>query len=364
MTGIDRVRSELEHLVGAGRLVGFVAGIREDGRSQVVSGGASALDGPALTQDAVFPLSSNSKPVGGVLAMRLVELGVIGLDDPVTPLLPELANPRVLVRPDAPLEDTVPAERTITLRHLLTMTAGFGWVGRPGPLADAMADRQIAPGPYAPPMSTDEYMRRLGSLPLAGQPGRSWNYHNCSDVLGVLLARATGIPVRDLVAEHVTGPLGLPDTGYTADPARMPTSYGSAEGGGRRPVDTAARFAALPEFDSLACGLVSTVADQLAFLDVLVAGAPVLSAGSAELMCTDHLTSEQRDAAEGFLGPGCGYGFQVETRPDGTVGWAGGLGTIAYASRRTGRSAAVFTTQAFDVDGTAEALDTVWGLLN
>ncbi len=364
MTPIDRAEAELQRLVGAGKLVGFVAGVREAGRSWVAAGGMSAVDGPPMSEDAVFPLSSNTKPVGGLLAMRLVELGLLGLDDPVGEHLPELADPRVLARPDGPLEETVPAERAITLRHLLTMTAGFGWAGEGTPLAGAMAAQQVAPGPYAPPMPPDEYLRRLGALPLAGQPGQGWNYHNSSDVLGVLLARATGSAVPDLVAEHVTGPLGTRDTGFTAAPGRLVASYGADPSGGLRALDTAGRFGEPPAFASLACGLAATVADYLLALEALVAGAPVLAPETAAQMCTDQLTAAQRAAASGIVEPGSGYGFQVETRPDGAVGWAGGLGTIGYADRDTGRAAAVFTNQGFDVEGATEALDAVWGLLS
>lgn len=360
--------SRLTGLVETGHLVGAVAGVRKAGRSAVASCGLSAVGGASIPEDAVFPLSSNSKPFGGVLAMRLAELGAVDLDAPVEEFLPELAAPRVLARPGGPLEDTVPAVREISLRHLLTMTAGFGWVTESGPLAEAMAEQGIAPGPWAPAMRSDEYLRRLGGLPLAGQPGEGWNYHNCSDVLGVLLERATGAGLAELLAEHVTGPLGLVDTGFTTDPARMPTTYGAGEdaaaGQGRRPLDTAARFSSPPAFASLACGLASTVADQLRFLDVLHGRDAVLSEESVRSICSDQLTTAQRFAAEGFVDPGAGYGFQVEVRPDGAVGWAGGLGTIAYANRRSGRSAAVFVTQSYDVPGTEEALEVIWDLLS
>src|SRR5699024_9077860 len=133
--------------------------------------------------------------------------------------------------------------------------AGLGWGGGGTPLAGAMAAQQVAPGPYAPPMPPDEYLRRLGALPLAGQPGQGWNYHNSSDVLGVLLARATGSAVPDLVAEHVTGPLGMRDTGFTAAPGRLVASYGADPSGGLRALDTAGRFGEPPAFASLACGL-------------------------------------------------------------------------------------------------------------
>jgi CubicO group peptidase (beta-lactamase class C family) len=360
---MESVSESLDALVDAGRLTGYVCGVRQGGRTRLAAGGARSVDGPALEPDTVFPLSSNTKPVGGVLAMRLVELGVLGIDDPVATHLPELADPRVLADPGGPIDRTVPAERPITLRHLLTMTAGFGWAGEGSPLAGAMSERQVGPGPYAPPMAPDEYLRQLGVLPLADQPGHGWLYHTSSDVLGVLLARATGASVSQLVAEHLTEPLGLADCGFSADPGRMPTSYGMGPDGELRALDTRDRFDHPPRFESLACGLASTVSDYLAILDVLIDGGTVLGAEHVDTMTTDQLTPHQRAAAEGIIGPGCGYGVQVEVRPDGVVGWAGGLGTIGYVDRHTGRCAAVFTTQSYDVPGTEDALDSVWELL-
>ena len=363
MTGPQRIATALDELVGAGRLIGYVCGVRERGWSSVVAGGSCSIDGPPLSPDAVFPVSSSTKPIGGVLTMRLIELGALALDEPVDAHLPELSGARVLAAPDGPLDRTVPVERPITLRHLLTMTAGFGWAGENPELSEAMAARGIAPGPFAPALSPDEYLCRLAELPFAGQPGEGWWYHNCSDVLGILLARATGSPVGVLLAEHVTGPLGLVDTGFTADPDRLPVTYGVDPEGRKRPVDTADRLARQPGFESLACGLASTVDDYLVFLEALVDGGPLIGRETLRLMTTDHLTGRQRAMAEGFIGPGCGYGFQVEVRPDGAVGWAGGLGTIGYVDRGTGRAAAVFATQSYDAPGTSEALDLVWSLL-
>lgn len=363
MDALTAVANTLDRAVHDGRLTGYVCGVREAGCSRVSAGGSSAIGGAEMAEDAVFPLSSNTKPLGGALATALVERGVLGLDDPISRYLPELAEPRVLARPDAPLGETDPAVRAITLRHLLTMTAGFGWAGENPALAEGMSQREVAPGPYAPPVDPDTYLHRLAELPLAGQPGSGWWYHTSSDVLGILLSRATGESVPALLDEYVTGPLGLTDTGFTADPARLPTSYGAGADGQPEALDTASRFTASPAFDSLACGLASTVADYLRFLDVLVDGGPVLGPDSARLLTADHLTDRQRESARDFLGPDCGYGFQVEVRPGGVVGWAGGLGTIGYADRGSGRSAAVFTTQSYEVPGTQGALDQVWRLL-
>ncbi len=364
MTGIESVAKALDELVAEGKLIGYVLGLRERGRSQLVAGGSRALGGSGMSEESQFALTSNSKPIGGMLAMRLVELGALALDAPIGERLPELAHPRVLVQPHGALDEVVPAERPITLRHLLTMTPGFGWVPERGPLSGAMSRQHIAPGPYPPPMSHDEYLRRLGGLPLASQPGRRWHYHTSSDVLGILLARATSESVSGLLAEHVTGPLGLADTGLVGDPARMPTYYGADADGNLeilgRPTDV---FTTTPQFESLSCGLVSTVGDYLLLLDALATGGPVISRGSAIQLATDQLTPGQRETATEFLEPGSGYGFQVETRPDGSLGWAGGLGTIGYTNPLTGKSAALFTTLSLEAPGTSVAFEHFWQLL-
>lgn len=364
MTGIESVASAFDKLVAEGKLVGYVLGLRERESSRLVAGGSRAIGGSGMPEDAQFALTSNTKPVGGMLAMRLVELGAVTLDDPVAEHLPEIAEPRVLVRPDGALDDVVPAERPITLRHLLTMTPGFGWVQEPGPLSEAMSELDIAPGPYPPQMSPDEYLRRLGELPLASQPGRHWRYHTSSDVLGILLARAAGEPISDLLAEHVTGPLGMVDTGFVGDPTRMPTNYGVDADGSLEALERAAEvFTTTPQYESLSCGLVSTIEDYLLFLAAMGVGRPVLSRGSVIQMATDQLTPEQRQSATEFLEPGSGYGFHVETRPDGSVGWAGGLGTIGYTNPLTGKSAALFTTSSLEAPGTSVAFEHFWQLL-
>lgn len=366
MSALTALAEACDQLVDRGELAGWAAGVFDTEGLDVRTGGRRALDGPPMTADTQFAMSSSTKPIGGVLALRLVELGVLGLDDPVDRWLPELANPRVLTTPDAPLDDTVPAEGTITVRHLLTMTPGFGWVGEPGPLADALGEQQVAPGPWAPPMGADDFLSRLGSLPLACQPGTAWRYHTSSDVLGVLLARATGQSVSALLTEHVLDPLRMADTSFVGDPSRTATPYGPAEGGGLTPFPVpSGTYTETPLFESLAAGLVSTVPDQLAFLGSLVGPglAPVIDDTLAD-MRTDHLTPGQRATAGGFLDPGCGWGHHVEVRPNGLFGWAGGLGTIGYADPRAGRAAFLATQVSVDAPGTGTAIDCFWPLFD
>lgn len=362
MNALEDLTRTLDRLQGAGELAGWAVGVADADGARLRVGGARSPGGAPMTRDTQVALSSCTKPIGGVLALRLVELGVLTLDDPVAAWLPELADPRVLVDPAADLSATVPAERPITLRHLLTMTPGFGWVSEPGPLADALAREQVAPGPWCPPMSPDDFVRRLGSLPLADQPGTAWRYHTGSDVLGVLLARATESSVPELLAEHVLQPLGMTDTGYTADATRLATPMAPGDDG-PRPVELpAGTYVETPACPSLATGLVSTVPDQLAFLRSLVGGPAVLSPESLAVMRTGTLTDEQRRTAAGFIEPCCDWGLTVEVRPGGQFGWAGGLGTIGYADPATGRAAFLATAVTVESPATIAAFDGFWGL--
>lgn len=362
----DALGQRLDQLVERGDLAGWVAGVVTSDGHDIRAGGRRALDGPEMTADTQFAMSSSTKPVAGALALRLVEQGDLDLDDPIGRWVPELAEPRVLTSPTADLEDTVPAERAITVRHLLTMTPGFGWVSEPGPLADALSQQELEPGPWGPPMTPDEFVSRLGALPLANQPGTAWRYHTSSDLLGVVLARATGRTVSELLAHHVLEPLRMADTSFVGDPQRLATVYGPGQTGGLTPFPVpSGTFTETPHFESLAAGLVSTVPDQLTFLAALAEPtAGLLSPPSLTAMGTDHVTPEQRATAEGFLEPDCGWGLHVEIRPGGLVGWAGGLGTIGYADQGTGRAAFLATHVSFDAPGTVAAFDAFWTLFD
>ncbi|MGY1823554.1 serine hydrolase domain-containing protein [Geodermatophilus sp. SYSU D00079] len=338
---LDPVRAVLQRQVDSGRLPGFVAAVRARGETVVLTGGTTAAGGTApMREDTLFRLASVTKPFAGALTLALAEDGVLGLDDPVARWLPELAAPRVLRDRSGPLTDTVPAERPITVRHLLTNTPGFGGLWDGSPLDRAVEERQIGPGPWAPPVEPDEYLRRLAELPLAAQPGEVWLYHLASDVLGVLLSRATGRPVSALLADHVTGPLGLVDTAFwTPAPDRLATCH-LATDAGLEEIDAPGGFSRPPRFESLAAGLVSTAPEVLGFYAALAdGGAPVLSAGAVAAMTADALSGAQRAAAADSLGPGVSWGLQVgvcveAVRPwatPGRWGWDGGTGTSAWA---------------------------------
>ncbi len=318
------------------------------------AGGAGKAGNGPMRRDTIFRIASMSKPITAAAAMILVEECTLRLDDPVDGLLPELANRRVIKRLDGPLEDTVPAQRPITLRDLLTFRLGSGMIMAPPdstPLLKALGERGLFEGPPAPaaPPPPDEWMRRLGTLPLMHQPGERWMYHTGSDVLGVLIARASGQPFETFLRARLFEPLGMEDTGFSVPADKLPrfaTSYWPDPGTGARALYDAAeggQWSRPPAFPSGGAGLVSTVDDFLAFGQMLLNGGKhggerILSRLSVEAMTTDQLTPAQKavsdDLSNGFFeSHGWGFGMAVVTRRDGVstvpgqYGWDGGLGT-------------------------------------
>ncbi|HEY4465297.1 MAG TPA: serine hydrolase domain-containing protein, partial [Streptosporangiaceae bacterium] len=317
--------------------------VRIGGRTAVRAGGrmAAGTDSPAMTGDTLFRIASITKPIGGALALSLVEDGVLTLDDPAARWLPELARPRVLVSPGAPLDQTTEARRPITVRHLLTQTAGWGVVLEASPLQAAMLEQNLFPGPLTPPMSGDEFVARLAALPLAFQPGDGWLYDTATDVLGVLLTRATGKPLSGLIADRVTGPLGMASTSFwAADPSRLATAYRPGPDGLEVLDPPDGGFASPPPFEELSSGLVSTARDVLRFFCAMAdGGAPVLTPESVALMTSDALTDVQRQQARPIVGPGASWGLATAVDVEaaepwmapGRWGWTGGTGTTAHA---------------------------------
>lgn len=220
--------------VDRGEIPGIVALVARRGDVHVEVAGSLALgNAPPMTRDAIFRISSVTKPITAVATMILVEECKLRLDDPVDDLLPELANRRVLKSIESVLDDTVSANRAITLRDLLTLRMGFGLLMRPPgatPIqraAEALALGQGPPNPMAFP-PPDEWIRRLGTLPLILQPGEQWMYNTGADVLGVLIARASRTSFPDFLAERVFEPLGMKDTAFfvpTENQHRLTTSY-------------------------------------------------------------------------------------------------------------------------------------------
>lgn len=366
MSPIDPVRELLDGLVREGRLPGYAVAVRHAGEEHVLVGGTLSASGREPVQPGTpFRLSSVTKLFAAVLAMSLVEDGTLDLDDPVSRWCPELAEPRVLQDRHGPLEDTVDAVRPVTVEHLLRGTSGWGGTWRPSPLQQLTQQAGLSPGPFAPDMDADELVSRLADVPLAAQPGESWLYHTGSDLLGVVLSRATGRTVGDLLRERVLEPLGCRSTGFHAPASRLPTAYTPTEDGGLDVLDEPdGRFAGPPRFESLATGLVGSAPDVCALLCALADdGGPLLRAETVSAMTADGLTAAQRSADADFLGPGLSWGLHlgVDIGQDpswggaGRFGWDGGTGTSAWVDHDRDVVAVLLTQRgmATEADGPA-----------
>ncbi len=354
---LGRMHDVMSGYIERGELPGLVTLVSRRGEVHLDTMGAQAFGASApMRHDTIFRISSMTKPIMAVAALVLVEEGKIRLDDPVDALLPELANRQVLRRLDGPLDDTVPAHRPITARDLLTFRMGFGQLmASPDayPILLAANAQQIGMGPPSPATmpAPDEWMRRLGSLPLMLQPGEKWMYNTGSDVLGVLIARACGQPLEVFLRERLFEPLDMRDTGFSVPEKaldRLVTSYSRDPTSGKLTVYDEPRggqWSHSPSFPSGAGGLVSTIDDLLTFGQMMLSqgkhgNARLLSRLSVELMTTDQLTAEQKAAPSlisGFLdGRGWGLGVSVITTRDdlaavpGRYGWDGGMGTSWY----------------------------------
>jgi CubicO group peptidase (beta-lactamase class C family) len=353
---------------------GLVTLVARRGEGHVVAIGAMAAGSEEpMRRDTIFRISSMTKPVTAAAAMILIEECAIRLDEPVNRLLPELADRQVLRQPDAELDDTVPAYRPVTVRDLLTFTMGLGIVAAaPGtvPIADALTELELGqgmPSPQTPPVP-DEWIRRLGRLPLMYQPGERWMYNTGSDVLGVLIERAAGQPFETFLKERIFDPLGMTDTGFGVPwehIGRLATSYVIDPSSGAAVIydePNEGQWSRLPSFPSGGGGLVSTVDDFLAFADMLRGkgvsrGERILSRPSVEFMTSDQLTPEQK-AASGlvpgfFRVHGWGFGVAVVTertevaKSVGTYGWDGGMGTSWYNDPAEDLTMILMTQQAW-----------------
>jgi CubicO group peptidase (beta-lactamase class C family) len=321
--------------------------------------------------------------------MSLVEDGVLRLDQSIEDLLPELADRRVLRTIDAELDDTVAADRPITLEDLLSFRLGFGSIMAPPdsyPIqrAEAQLGLQSIGGPPWPPVAhdVDGWMDGLGSMPLMYQPGDRWLYGTSAQVLGVLLDRVAGTDLETVMRSRVLEPLAMRDTGFTvpADQlSRLTTFYvPDPETGGMSVLDdpTDSWWSTPPSFPDAGGWLVSTIDDYWSFVSMLLAGGSfrgerVLSPESVALMTTDRLSSAQREAAGIFLGEQGGWGLGMAVPATGNAaplpsgfGWDGGSGTTWRSNPRSGVSGIVFTQRQATSPAPPPLIEDFWAAVN
>jgi CubicO group peptidase (beta-lactamase class C family) len=355
---MNSVTEMLEEVVASGSLAGAATLVWREGQpaSVVTAGRRDLQSGRPVERDTMFRIASMTKPVTAVAALTLLEEGRFALTDPITGIAPELAHMRVLRDPEGPLDACEPAVRPITFGDLLTHRSGlsYGEFHR-GPIAAAIAS-QLGPT-IDNPLPVDEWLRRLGQLPLIDQPGAGFHYGLSSDVLGFLIARLDGAPLGRVLSRRVFEPLGMRDTGFVVPAEKRDRRAGlcgfDQEGklAARTTTPGEHALAERPSdmtFESGGQGLWSTLDDYLAFARLFIGGgsvdgARVLRPETLALMTANQLTPAQRAAARMFGRPifaaGHGYGMGVAVVEDpaqadpmrgrghaGTVGWPGAYG--------------------------------------
>src|SRR5260221_5336986 len=383
-TRLGRLREVMTSHVEAGDMPGLVTLVSRHGEIDVDAIGKMTFGGAPMQRDTIFRITSMTKPVTAAAAMILVEECKIRLDDAVDRWLPELANRKVLRTIDAALDDTVPAKRAITLRDLLTFRLGYGMIPvfpDRYPIQKAVAEAGFAPGPVFPSFAPDELMRRYGSLPLLYQPGERWLYNSGTEILGVLIARVAGMSFADFLTERIFAPLGMMDTAFYVPGeklGRFATTYRRDYASGELKVfddPAAGKYAAPPVFENGSAGLVSTADDFNAFAQTLLNGGRlgserILSRPAVELMTSDHITPEQKQGSELFLGGvrGWGFGLSVFTKREdlagrpGRYGWGGGYGTSLSSGPSGGPTGILLSQRMIDSPQPPRVLADFWTL--
>lgn len=340
------LRAALDRHVRRGDVAGLVALVACGDDVRVEAIGHKAFgDSEPIGRDTIFRIASISKPIAGVAAVLLVQDGAMALDDPVARWLPELAEPRVLRTLDSDLDDTVPADRPITVEDVLSFRLGYGTVMVPPDTypvqrAEAALNLRTYGPPWPPPdLTPDEWIAGLASLPLFHQPGAAWLYNTGAQVAGVLIERVAGAPVAEVLRQRVFEPLGMVDTGFFVPPDqlhRFATQYIPDESGGLQVLDRPdGWWSAPPKMPNVAGWLVSTVDDLWAFASMMAAGGgALLTPESFRLMTADRMAAADRAENRVFVGDHSGWGLMMavpaadgSTGIPGGFGWEGGTGT-------------------------------------
>ncbi|WP_238401743.1 serine hydrolase domain-containing protein [Altererythrobacter sp. C41] len=343
---LGRLRTQLQRYVDEGRLAGAVVIIQQDGKpvfSEAVGWRDKEARDP-MREDTIFRIASQTKALTSVAVMMLMEEGKLLLGDPVGKHLPEWNKTTVAVAAPEGGYETVPADRPITIRDLLTHTAGISYGG--GPAEDAWRDAGLSGWYFAnrsEPVSSA--VARMASLPMAAQPGERFVYGYNTDILGVIVEKLSGKSLQEFLDERLIKPLGMKDTSFylpreKAD--RLAVVYEGEEGGLRRAPDADAwtgggHFGQGHYLDgpriaySGGAGLLSTAADYSRFLEMLRRGGELdgrryLSHKTVELMVSDHLGTIEYTPGMGF-----GLGFSIrqdlgaagEPGSEGEFGWGG-----------------------------------------
>lgn len=349
------LKGQIEALVAAKKAAGIVAAIGHGTDApEYVSAGTLALgNATPVDPDTLYRVYSMTKPVAGMAAMILIDDGKLKLDQPIADFIPEFAQMRVLTSPDTSM-DSVPAKNQITVRHLLTHTAGLGYsIITKGPLLKAYMDNGILPGvvsrlpipgfePGAPVPDLKTFAERVASLPLVAEPGTKWRYSISLDLLGRVVEVASGMSFDAFLQTRLFDPLKMTSSYFQvpqSEVKRFTTNYGVL-GGNLLPIDPAASSVYLdkPAFAFGGAGLVCSAKDYDRFLSMVLNGGTldgvtIMSPATAAL-AVSNLLPEGTDTKGTFVeGQHFGAGGAVGTGElEGSFGWSGAAGTRGFVN--------------------------------
>ncbi len=326
---------------------------------------AIGVDSPAGL-DSLYRIYSMTKPVTGMAAMMLIEDGKLGLDQPVAELLPKFADMKVQTTYDGSLTDLEPARRPITIRHLLTHTAGLGYgIMQKGPIKAAYENAGLIPGQVTklpigamfgrgkPVTSLEKFADGLAAMPLVVQPGTRWLYSVGLDLLGRVIEVASGQSFDAFLQQRLFDPAGMTSTFFQVPASqlgRFTTNYGIMNGT-LLPIDPANQsiYGDPPPFPMGGAGLVSSARDYDRFLRMLlgygkidgkrVMGELAVRVGTSNLLPEGIETKGTFAASSGF-GAGGRVGLGAT---EGTYGWGGAAGTVALVDMKRGMRATMMT---------------------
>ena len=362
---LKRLDHVLQKYVDDNQVAGAVALVLRDGKPayQRAVGWSDKEAGRRMTANTIFRIASQSKAITSTAVLILVEEGKIGIAEPVSHFIPSFANTTVAVKSDHGI-NLVPANRPITIRDLLTHTAGISY-GTDPQVASRYEAKGLGPaagyGWYTADKNEPvcETMERLGTLPFVAQPGEAFVYGYNTDILGCVVERASGVSLDEFIRTRITGPLGMKDTGFflpSAQRDRLAAVYSSGGDG---------KFVRAPDGPrgqgnyvdgprrsfSGGAGLLSTAHDYARFLEMIrnggaLGGVRILAPRTVELMTTNQSGSLHSSSGLGF-----GFGFETVDRYGakgmsgvGAFGWGGAYGT-SYEVDRLGRLVNVLMIQ-------------------
>ncbi len=337
-------------------------GNAQEDHAHTVGGGTLSLQSDKqVDENSLYRIYSMTKPITGMATMMLIDEGKLGLDQPVGEILPAFADMRVLNDPEGALDDTVPTERPITIRHLLTHTAGIGYmITSKGPLLEAFAEQGLVGGRVSrfpipglpevtPAPSLEVWADRLAELPLMAQPGTKWIYSASIDLLGRVIEVASGQSFESFLQTRIFDPCGMISTYFTlpeSEVGRMTDNYGIA-GGFPIPIDPAANsiYLDVPTVPSGGGGLISSPKDYDRFQRMLLGlgtldGTKVMTEEAVRIG-TSNLLPDTVDMTGSWME---GQGHGAGGRSVGTqFGWGGAAGTLSSVDFGTQMRVALWT---------------------